>query len=172
MLGVMCLLEVVIAKGGIKCSTCPPCMICDQLVGCVYDNFSQCLTTNNKKGYCLNGGCNTTIAKVGKLIKPPICNTYKFTSTVVNGTEKMTYTTVPDINGVSCTKLGALLESVCINGKCTPYAKAISIFGDPTGCNGLPDGFLCDTNFVFTDGEKCINGVCVMPENPNSCSFV
>jgi hypothetical protein len=168
-LAVLCMSKIVGAKGGVKCSTCPMCMICDQLVGCVYDNFLPCLTVTNKKGYCVNGNCNTVLAKINNLPKPPICKTYKFTTTVVNGTQKLSYTIVNDINGISCTKIGALLESVCMNGKCTPYAKAISIFGDPTGCNGLPNGFLCDTNFVFTDGEKCMNGKCVMPDIPLSC---
>ena len=171
MLAMMYLLKVVIAKGGVKCSTCPPCMLCDQLVGCVYDNFSPCLALGNKKGYCLNGICDVKLGQIAKLPKPPICNTYKFNTTLVNGKPKISYTTVSGINGISCTKVGAILESVCMNGKCTPYVNAITIFGDATGCMGLPDGFLCDTNFVFTDGEKCINERCVMPDVPNSCTI-
>jgi hypothetical protein len=168
----MSFLELVVAKDGVKCSTCPPCMICDQFVGCVYDNFSQCLAVGNKKGFCLNGVCDIKLAKVGNLVKPPICNTYKFKSTIIKGVEKITYTTIPGINGIDCTKPGAILEAVCINGVCTPYVPAVTIFGDATGCIGLPDGFLCDTNDIFTDGEKCIKGKCVMPDIPNSCPVV
>ena len=164
------LLEVVVAKGGVgKCVTCPSCMICDALIGCTYDNFSPCTVgVNNTNGYCVNGGCNTTIGAFVNLPKPPICKTYKFTRTVVNGTARMSASVANDINGLSCTKPGAILESICMKGGCTPYTLAIDKTGNPTGCNGLPDGFLCDTNMVFTDGEKCVNQKCVMPTEPNS----
>jgi hypothetical protein len=161
--------EVVFAKGGAgKCVTCPTCMICDPLIGCIYDNFTPCIVgVNNTKGYCVNGGCNTTIGAFVNLPKPPICKTYKFTRTIINGTSKMSVSLASDLNGLSCTKVGAILESVCIKGTCTPYVIAIDLTGNPTGCNGLPNGFLCDTNMLFTDGEKCINQKCVMPTESN-----
>lgn len=138
-------------------------MICDSLIGCVYDNFSNCINTN-KKGLCLNGVCNTTIVSA-VLSKPPLCKTYKFSLDVQ---KRVVSTLVNDINGISCTKPGALLESVCYNGICTPYVNGVDKVGQLTGCRGLPDGFMCDTNFVFTDGEKCINQMCIMPENAAS----
>lgn len=153
----------VFARGGNKCLTCPSCMVCDPLVGCVYDNFTPCLT-NKVKGLCFNGVCNTTISNVVKS-KPPVCKTYAFKTTLINGTHKLSSALVDEINGLSCTKLGALLESVCIKGACTPYVLAIDKFGGATGCKGLPNGFMCDTNSVFTDGEQCSNGTCTMPEN-------
>lgn len=170
MLKMLCclfLIGSVYAKGGTpKCTTCPSCMVCDPLIGCTYDNFSQC-TNNNWKGFCVNGFCNTTIGNI-PLVKPPACKTYRFTRVMVNGTAKIATAMVNDINGLSCTKLGAILESVCIKGVCTPYTLGIDRLGQPTGCQGLPDGFLCDTNMVFTDGERCVNQKCVMPDNPQS----
>lgn len=166
---IMLLLSIsgVFTKGGTpKCVVCPPCMVCDQFIGCVYNNFTPCLV-NNAKGYCINGGCNTTIGNL-TLTKPPICKTYKISKVVVNNTTKYTTSTVNDINGLSCTQPGAILESVCMKGTCTPYTLGIDRLGNPTGCRGFPDGFLCDTNFVFTDGEKCINQNCVIPENSNT----
>jgi hypothetical protein len=168
---ILLFINIVFAKGGApKCATCPSCMICDPLIGCTYDNFSPCVTSgvNNIKGYCLNGNCNTTIGAFSNLPKPPICKTYKFTRTVVNGTSKLSVNLINNFNGLSCTKPGAILESVCIKGSCTPYVIAIDLLGNPTGCNGLPDGFLCDTNMIFTDGEKCINQKCVMPNEPDT----
>lgn len=162
------LINLVFSKGGAgKCTTCPSCMICDPLIGCIYDNFTPCTSgTNNIKGYCLNGNCNTTIGAFSNLPKPPICKTYKFTRTVINGTTKLSASLINNFNGLSCTKPGAILESICIKGACTPYVIAIDLLGNPTGCNGLPDGFLCDTNTIFTDGEKCINQKCIMPIEP------
>lgn len=161
------LLSEVLSKGGApKCISCPSCMICDPLIGCTYDNFSPC-TNIDKKGYCVNGFCNTTIVN-SVPFKPPVCKTFKFTRTVVNGTSKITTSLANNINGLSCTQLGAILESVCIKGVCTPYTLGIDRLGQPTGCRGLPNGFMCDTNFVFTDGEKCMNETCVMPSDPLS----
>lgn len=162
--GIFFLSGYVFARGGNKCILCPSCMVCDPLVGCVYDNFSKC-TVNKVKGYCTNGSCNTTIG-VLSITKPAVCKTYKFTNVTVNGVDTLKRTTVDDINGLSCTTPGALLESVCIKGTCTPYTLAIDKLGKPTGCNGMPDGFMCDTNAVLTDGEVCMNQKCVMPENP------
>ena len=158
--------NVVFSKGGApKCTSCPSCMICNPLIGCTYDNFLPCTTgVNNIKGYCVNGSCNTTIGAFINLQKPPICKTYKFTRNVT----KISANLANDLNGLSCTKFGAILESVCIKGTCTPYTIAIDLTGNPTGCNGLPDGFMCDTNMLFTDGEKCINQKCVMPTDPIS----
>ena len=157
----------ILTKGGApKCIVCPPCMICDAFIGCTYDNFTPC-TNNNLKGFCVNGSCNTTIGNI-QLSKPQTCKTYKFSTIFVNGTRKISTSIVNDINGLSCTKPGAILESVCMKGSCTPYTLGIDKLGNPTGCKGLPDGFMCDTNFVFTDGEKCINEKCVMPDNTNA----
>ena len=155
------------SKGGVgKCTSCPPCMVCDQLIGCVYDNFTPCVT-GTKKGVCLYGTCNTAIASLVKS-KPPVCKTYSFNTILVQGVSKTTATLINDINGLSCTQVGNIFESVCIKGICTPYTIAIDKLGRPSGCNGLPDGFMCDTNAVFTDGETCINQKCVMPTNPQS----
>ena len=162
------LIVSVTSKGGAgKCAVCPSCMVCDPLIGCMYDNFSPCTGTSNLKGYCINGSCNTTIGNT-VLSKPAVCKTYKLTRVVTNGVVKFTTTLVNDINGLSCTTVGAALESVCVKGTCTPYTLGIDKFGNPTGCSGLPDGFMCDTNQVFTDGEKCINQKCVMPSDLQS----
>jgi hypothetical protein len=133
----------------------------------VYDNFSPCTTPGKVKGLCLYGTCNTTIANVVKT-KPPVCKSYAFKSSVVNGTKKISAVLVDEINGVSCTKLGAAIESVCIKGACTPYVLAVDKLGGATGCKSFPNGFMCDTNAVFTDGEECINGTCTIPENSYS----
>lgn len=160
-------LITILAKGGApKCTSCPNCMTCDPLIGCIYDNFLPC-TNNNLKGFCLNGLCNITIGNI-QLTKPPVCKTYSFSRISINGTIKIATTVVNNINGLSCTKPGAILESVCIKGTCTPYTLGIDLFGNPTGCQGLPNGFMCDTNSVFTDGEYCFNQKCVMPENSQS----
>lgn len=166
LLGYLIYVGNVICKGGVKCITCPPCMICDPLVGCTYDNFAKC-TSNKLSGYCINGSCNTTIGNL-KILKPPVCKTYSIVNNSVNGINKTIVKTIDDINGLSCTKVGAILESVCIKGVCTPYTLGVDRLGQPTGCVGLPDGFLCDTNMVFTDGEKCVNQKCVMPDNPQN----
>lgn len=166
LLAIILSVSVVYGKGGVKCSSCPPCMICDQFIGCTYDNFSPCLN-NNLKGFCVNGACNTTIGSL-VLSKPPMCKTYTFSRVIVNNVSKITTTLVNDINGLSCTKPGALFESACIKGVCTPYTIGVDRLGNPSGCVGLPNGFLCDTNGVLTDGEKCINQKCVMPGNANT----
>ncbi len=160
------------ARGGSKCLTCPSCMVCDPLIGCVYDNFTHCLD-NKINGYCINGYCNTTIGRMS-LKKPPVCKSYKIVNmTLASGGTKLSARLINDINGLSCTQVGAIMESACINGVCTPYTLGIDKVGQPTGCQGLPDGFMCDTNGVFTDGEKCLSQKCVMPSNaPSFCKLV
>jgi hypothetical protein len=73
--------------------------------------------------------------------------------------------TAPD--GTDCTPTNALeWESICISGTCSRIFLGV---GEEfplqnIGCLGKPNGALCDTNHVYTDGEKCVNGVCRFPD--------
>ena len=145
--------------GGPKCITCPQCMVCDPKAGCQYSNFGSCLTTNKKKGVCYYGNCTTTI----KLPKTPlsICKTYEIPSMQI----------VNEMNGLGCSLPGALINSFCVNGQCLPFVDAFNVLGQNIGCNFFPDNTMCDSNGVFTDGERCVSGLCTMPYNPqnNTC---
>jgi hypothetical protein len=161
-LGLLCVSSVY-AKGGVvgigggggKCSLCPPCMVCNPLVGCQYSNFVSCVTPTNKKGTCLNGVCDTTIPTPPP--SPSPCKTYVLTNTVP--------TLVNKINGIDCTPFGSLMKYMCYHGVCTPFVDGLDKLGNNVGCKLIKDGTFCDTNGVLTDGETCMKDVCTMPPN-------
>lgn len=139
---------------------CPACTRCDEKKGTctVPRDFVTC-SKSNVPGVCFAGTCNTQISLPASKASNK-CQTYSCPQT---GTCSLI--TAPD--GTDCTPTNALeWESICISGTCSRIFLGV---GEEfplqnIGCLGKPNGALCDTNHVYTDGEKCVNGVCRFPD--------
>jgi hypothetical protein len=138
---------------------CPACTKCDPKKGTctVARDFVLC-TRNAVPGVCFAGTCNTKISLPGAATSNK-CQTY---SCPASGT--CTLITAPD--GSDCTPLNVAYESVCLQGTCQRIWLGVTdaMPYQNTGCVGKPDNALCDTNHVFTDGERCVGGVCRFPD--------
>lgn len=139
---------------------CPSCTKCDPKKGtCSLPRDFVTCTKNALPGVCFAGTCNAQLTL--PLVKASNkCQTY---TCPVSG--ECTLITAPD--GFDCTPTGVEYTSSCISGVCQRLYDAFVLEGFPlknTGCNGKPDGSLCDTNHVVTDGEKCIGGICKYPD--------
>jgi hypothetical protein len=137
---------------------CPSCTRCDEKKGTctVPRDFVTC-TRNSVAGVCFAGICNTQLSLP-----------------VIRASNKcQTYTCPPQgecqlitaVDGSDCTPNNVLYESACFNGVCkriwlgvTEEFPMMNI-----GCVGKPDGSVCDTNHLLTDGETCQGGVCKFP---------
>ena len=139
---------------------CPSCTKCDPRKGTcsLPRDFVSC-TKSGVSGLCFAGMCNTQLTlPVTKAINR--CQTYTCPTT---GECKLI--TAPD--GFDCTPLNVEYTSACMSGVCQRLWEGIVLEGFPlknTGCVGKPDGALCDTNHLLTDGEKCSAGVCKFPD--------
>ena len=139
---------------------CPACTRCDSKKGTctVPRDFVTC-TKGAQAGVCFAGTCNTQISL--PLTKATTrCQTY---SCPPSGTCNLI--TAPD--GTDCTPVTSTgWESVCFQGTCQRIWLGVTeeMPYQNTGCVGRPNGAICDTNHVFTDGETCQNGVCVFPD--------
>ena len=139
---------------------CPSCTKCDAKKGTCTEprDFVTC-TNKNVPGVCFAGVCNTQIS-LPTARTTNRCQTY---SCPPSGTCNLI--TAPD--GTDCTPLSAVeYESVCLAGTCQRIwlgvTEAFPMMN--TGCRGKPNGAVCDTNHVLTDGETCVNGVCRFPD--------
>lgn len=139
---------------------CPSCTKCDPRKGTCSEprDFVTC-TRLSAPGVCFAGICNTQLTlPVIKVSNK--CETYTCPQ---SGVCKVV--TAPD--GFDCTPANVEYTSVCLSGVCQRVWEALILEGFPlknTGCNGRPDGAVCDTNHVITDGERCIGGVCKFPD--------
>lgn len=156
-----CVLNKVECRGGApKCSTCPSCMKCNPLIGCVFDNYQSCVTPDGKfKGTCFRGICDTKL-KVPSI--PPICKVWHCNI-------KNNCTLGNEVSGIDCTPTGSLVNYACFSGKCKPFVDGLDKLGNNVGCQFFIQGTLCDTNGVLTDGEICVNGLCVYPPAGPQC---
>jgi hypothetical protein len=140
---------------------CPSCTKCDPKKGTCTEprDFVSCTTKGAVRvpGVCFAGPCNPQISlPVGKIGK---CQTY---SCPVNGICSI----VSQPDGSDCTPLNVAYESVCMQGVCKRVWLGL---GEEfplqnIGCVGKPNGEVCDTNHVLTDGETCQNNVCVQQD--------
>lgn len=135
---------------------CPSCTRCDPKKGTctVARDFVTC-TKGGNSGVCFAGTCNTQLS-LPAVKASNRCQTY---SCPVSGTCNLI--TAPD--GTDCTPTNAIeWESVCLKGVCQRIWLGVTedFPMQNTGCVGRPNGVLCDTNHVYTDGETCQNGVC------------
>jgi hypothetical protein len=139
---------------------CPSCTKCDTKKGtCTLARDYVTCTKSGAAGVCFAGTCNTKISLPG-LPTTNRCQTYSCPVTGV-----CTLITAPD--GTDCTPLSATgYESICVSGTCQRVWLGVTdvIPFQNTGCIGKPDNAVCDTNHVFTDGERCIGGVCRFPD--------
>jgi len=138
---------------------CPSCTKCDARGrGCIEPRDFVTCTKSGVSGVCFAGTCNTQIT-LPTVKASNRCQTY---SCPVSGT--CTLINAPD--GTDCTPSNAIdYEAVCIAGACKRIWLGV---GEEfpllnIGCVGRPNGDLCDTNEVFTDGEQCVNSVCKFP---------
>lgn len=145
---------------------CPACTKCDPKKGrcSIARDFVSC-TKNTVPGVCFAGTCSTQISL--PLVKASNkCQTYSCPASGV-----CSLITAQD--GTDCTPANVIYESICLSGVCQrvwlglggemPYQN--------TGCIGKPNGAVCDTNELFTDGETCQNNVCRFP-NGNYYGYV
>jgi len=137
---------------------CPSCTMCSIKKGTcsLPRDFVSC-TKAGVAGICYAGTCNTKLSLPGPVTTNK-CQTYNCPT---SGT--CTLITAPD--GTNCAPLNVLVafESVCLKGVCQrilPGVTDLMPFRN-IGCTGMPDGTVCDTNNVFTDGETCQNGICM-----------
>jgi hypothetical protein len=137
---------------------CPACTMCDPKKGtCIVPrDFVRC-TKSGVAGVCFAGTCNT---KLSIPVSPvPKCQTYRCPAS-----GQCSLITAPD--GSDCTPNNVEYESVCLSGTCNRVWLGVTdVFPmQNTGCVGKPNGAVCDTNHVFTDGETCQGGVCQFPD--------
>ena len=133
---------------------CPSCTKCDSKRGTCTEprDFVLC-SKGGVSGVCFAGMCNTGLSVT--TVPVPRCKTYRCP---VSG--ECTLVSAPD--GTDCTPNNVAYESVCLNGLCNRVWLGL---GEEfplknNGCVGKPDGSVCDTNHVLTDGESCQGGVC------------
>lgn len=137
---------------------CPSCTRCDAKKGTcsLARDFVTC-TTKGVAGVCFAGGCNTKISIASTTIGK--CQTY-------NCPPSGPCSLVSKPDGSDCTPLNVEYESICLGGICNrvwlglgetfPYQNI--------GCKNKPNGAVCDTNHVLTDGETCVDGICKFPD--------
>jgi hypothetical protein len=146
---------------------CPSCTKCDPKKGtCTLARDFVTCTKTGVAGVCFAGTCNTQISLPGSSTTNK-CQTY---SCPVSGVCSLMI--APD--GTDCTPLSATTyESICLAGVCQRIWLGVTdaMPFQNTGCIGKPDNSVCDTNHVFTDGERCIDGVCRFP-NGNYYGYV
>lgn len=136
---------------------CPSCTRCDPKKGtCTLPRDFVTCTRGGVAGVCFAGTCNTQLSIPSA---PGRCQTYRCP---VSG--QCTLITAPD--GSDCTPNNVEYESVCLNGVCNRVWLGVTdtFPMKNNGCVGKPNGAVCDTNHVLTDGETCQNGVCRFPD--------
>jgi hypothetical protein len=138
---------------------CPACTKCDPKKGTctVARDFVSC-TRNAVPGTCFAGTCNTQLS-LPAVKASNRCQTY---SCPVSGTCSL----VTSADGSDCTPLNVAYESICLSGTCQRLWLGIGeeMPYQNIGCVGKPDNSACDTNHAFTDGERCVGGVCRFPD--------
>ena len=141
---------------------CPSCTRCDPKKGeCILPRDFVTCTKKGVPGVCFAGTCNTQIsfppnapAVLGR------CQDYRCPQTGV-----CNLVTKPD--GGDCTPNSATnYESICLSGVCQRLWMGVTEDFPMmnTGCRGKPNGAVCDTNHIYTDGETCVDGVCKFPD--------
>lgn len=158
------LISLFFASGVLSQATCPlrcpACTKCDPKKGTctVARDFVAC-TRNTVPGVCFAGTCNTQLSlPVTKASNR--CQTY---TCPVSGICNLV--TAPD--GSDCTPTSATTyDSICLQGTCQRIWLGLGeeMPFQNIGCVGKPNGAVCDTNHVYTDGETCQNGVCRFPD--------
>ena len=136
---------------------CPSCTRCDPKKGaCIVPRDFVTCTKGGVAGVCFAGTCNT---KLTIPAAPGRCQTYRCP---VSG--QCSLITAPD--GSDCTPANVAYESICLGGTCNRVRLGVTdaFPMQNTGCVGKPNGAVCDTNHVFTDGETCQGGVCQFPD--------
>lgn len=138
---------------------CPSCTKCDPKKGTCTEarDFVTC-TRNSVSGVCFAGMCNTKL-KLSVSLASNRCQTYRCPVAGV-----CNVITAPD--GTDCTPLNVAYESVCLSGTCQRVWLGLGeeMPFQNTGCVGKPNGAVCDTNHILSDGETCQNGVCRFPD--------
>lgn len=138
---------------------CPSCTKCNPKKGTCTEarDFVTC-TKSGVTGVCFAGMCNTKL-KLPVSLSSNRCQTYRCP---VSGVCNLI--TVPD--GTDCTPLNVAYESVCFSGTCQRVWLGLGeeMPFQNIGCVGKPNGAVCDTNHVLSDGETCQNGVCKFPD--------
>jgi hypothetical protein len=137
---------------------CPSCTMCDPKKGtCSLPRDFVLCSKGGVSGVCFAGSCNTGLTV--STVPVPKCMTYRCP---VSGACNLI--TAPD--GTDCTPLNVGYESVCLGGVCNRVWLGVTdVFPmKNNGCVGKPDGSVCDTNHVLTDGETCQGGVCKFPD--------
>lgn len=133
---------------------CPSCTKCDPKKGeCIEPRDFVLCSKRGVSGVCFAGTCNTELTI--STVPLPKCKTYRCP---VSG--ECTLVDAPD--GSDCTPLNVEYESVCLGGVCNRVWLGLRD-GFPmqnTGCRNKPNGAVCDTNHVLTDGETCQDGIC------------
>lgn len=136
-------------------STCPDCVQCDTKKGiCSLPLTGNVCVINSLNGFCSsNGICVASIS--GQTTPLQKCQTNFCTQ---DGTCSIVYLN----DGSDCTTPSSAFHSFCVNNGCKLFIEALTktLPAYNIGCNGLPDGILCDTNLNVMDGETCQNGIC------------
>jgi hypothetical protein len=134
---------------------CPACTKCDPKKGtCILARDFVTCTKGTVPGVCFAGGCSTQLSL--PLVKATNkCQTYSCPASGV-----CNLITSPD--GSDCTPINVAYESICLKGVCQRIWLGLgeTIPFQNVGCVGKPNGAVCDTNHVYTDGETCQNNVC------------
>lgn len=139
---------------------CPSCTKCDPKKGtCTLARDFVTCTKTGVAGVCFAGTCNTQLSLPATKASNR-CQTYTCPPSGV-----CNLITAPD--GSDCTPISATgYESICLKGTCQRIWLGLGeeMPFQNIGCVGKPNGVTCDTNHVYTDGERCFSGVCRFPD--------
>lgn len=141
---------------------CPSCTRCDPKKGeCILPRDFLTCTKGGAPGVCFAGTCNTQISlPTNAPVTLGRCQDYRCPQTGVCNL-------VTKADGGDCTPNSATTyESICLGGVCQRIWLGLTedFPMKNTGCRGKPNGAVCDTNHIYTDGETCVDGVCKFPD--------